>query len=130
MRMIDADAMILHINDIALAASPNDTDSDKEKYRKHIAYETLQECMSIINLYAHEHQETNTASAVRCKECVHCLELPNGAGFTCSAWDMDFYSPAYDAAQYYCADGKRRDDDAKDGTEVRRQKRDDVAYRV
>ena len=58
---------------------------------------------------------------VRCKDCAHCFELVDtdpltpyrhreGAiGFFCQTFDMDFYTPRYDAGTYYCADGKRRE---------------------
>lgn len=55
---------------------------------------------------------------VRCKDCSHCFELAatdpmmpykgGKDGFFCDAFDMDFYTPAYNAATYYCADGVRR----------------------
>ena len=46
---------------------------------------------------------------VRCKDCEHCRVLNDGASFECAEWEMDFYAPRYDAATYYCADGKRRE---------------------
>ena len=66
MRTIDADALILHFNDVALAMSPNDTDGDNEKYRKRIVYETLQEYMSQIDIYAHSNQVTEALNVVYC----------------------------------------------------------------
>lgn len=62
---------------------------------------------------------------VRCKDCVNCFELADTdpltpyehregvPGFFCVAFDMDFYMPAYNAATFYCADGKRRTADDK-----------------
>ena len=52
----------------------------------------------------------DVVSVVRCKDCQFCTMLNNGVGFFCSSWATDFYSPHYDAATYYCADGKRRDE--------------------
>ena len=62
---------------------------------------------------------SDRVDVVRCKDCKHCFELADvdpmlpyhggGNGFFCEAFDMDFYTPAYDAAKYYCADGEGRD---------------------
>ncbi|MBQ3478172.1 MAG: hypothetical protein IJH25_08380 [Clostridia bacterium] len=46
---------------------------------------------------------------VRCKDCQHCRLLNDGVSFECTAWEMDFYAPTYNAATYYCADGKRKE---------------------
>ena len=48
---------------------------------------------------------------VRCKDCQHCRLLNDGVSFECTSWEMDFYAPTYNAATYYCADGKRRGTD-------------------
>lgn len=63
---------------------------------------------------------SDRVDVVRCKDCRHCFELSatdpmtpycGGAdGFFCEAFDMDFYTPHYDAGKYYCADGERRED--------------------
>ena len=45
---------------------------------------------------------------VRCKDCQHCRLLNDGVSFKCTSWEMCFYAPTYNAATYYCADGKRR----------------------
>lgn len=63
----------------------------------------------------------NITSVVYCKDCDNCFELAetdplipyqhrDGAdGFFCTEFDMDFYTPHYNAATFFCADGKRRD---------------------
>lgn len=61
---------------------------------------------------------SDRVDVVRCKDCVYCFELAatdpltpykgGKDGFYCEAFDMDFYMPAYNAATYYCADGKAR----------------------
>ena len=59
---------------------------------------------------------------VLCKDCSRCFDLDgkdpmtpySGKGdgsFYCSAWDMDLHAPHYHADTYFCADGKRREDD-------------------
>ena len=50
---------------------------------------------------------------VRCKDCKHCQPYKQDQGFYCEAWDTDFFTPTYDAATYYCADGIRRDGDVR-----------------
>lgn len=52
---------------------------------------------------------SDMALVVRCRDCKYCTLLPNGNGFTCTEWDVDFYSPHYDAATYFCADGVRKE---------------------
>ena len=42
----------------------------------------------------------------RCKDCANCFILSDGRSFTCNANEIDYYAPAYDAATFYCADGK------------------------
>lgn len=59
---------------------------------------------------------------VLCKDCEHCFELDgkdpmtpySGKGdgsFYCQEWDMDLYAPHYHADTYFCANGKRRDEE-------------------
>ena len=50
---------------------------------------------------------------VRCKDCQECTVWKDGHSFTCNADEMDYYAPTYDAATYYCADGKRRRGDVQ-----------------
>lgn len=46
---------------------------------------------------------------VRCKNCQKCTVWEDGHSFTCNEDEMEYYAPHYDAATYYCADGKRRE---------------------
>ena len=46
---------------------------------------------------------------VRCKDCQKCTVWEDGHSFTCNEDEMEYYAPHYDAATYYCADGKRRE---------------------
>lgn len=48
---------------------------------------------------------------VLCKDCQYCRLLNDGTSFECTNHEVDYYAPHYDAATYYCADGKRRTDD-------------------
>lgn len=52
----------------------------------------------------------DAVSVVRCKDCQKCTVWEDGHSFTCNEDEMDYYAPHYDAATYYCADGKRRKD--------------------
>ena len=45
----------------------------------------------------------------RCKDCKHCTLLDDGVSWSCKAWGMDFYSTAYDAATYYCAEAEPKE---------------------
>ena len=47
---------------------------------------------------------------VFCKHCRKCTIWEDGHSFTCNEDEIDYYAPTYDAATYYCADGKRRDE--------------------
>lgn len=60
-----------------------------------------------------------TGDIVLCKDCDHCFALTavdpmepysGGGDFYCSAFDMDFYSPSYNAETFYCADGVLREE--------------------
>ena len=52
----------------------------------------------------------DAVEVVHCAECVYCQKYNEWGDFYCQRTDTDFYSPAYDAATYYCADGTRRSD--------------------
>jgi hypothetical protein len=47
---------------------------------------------------------------VFCKHCRKCTIWEDGHSFTCNEDEIDYYAPTYDAATFYCADGKRRDE--------------------
>lgn len=47
---------------------------------------------------------------VRCMDCRKCTIWEDGHSFTCNEDEIDYYAPTYDAATYFCADGKRRID--------------------
>jgi molybdenum cofactor biosynthesis enzyme MoaA len=53
----------------------------------------------------------DAVKVVFCKDCEHCRLLNDGVSFECMTFEMDFYAPTYDAATFYCADGKRRKTD-------------------
>ena len=55
----------------------------------------------------------DAVSVVRCKDCQKCTVWEDGHSFTCNEDEMDYYAPHYDAATYYCADGKRRSGDVQ-----------------
>lgn len=48
---------------------------------------------------------------VHCADCVHYQKFNELGDFYCGRTDSDYYSPHYDAATYYCAEGARRGDD-------------------
>ena len=50
----------------------------------------------------------DAAPVVFCKHCRKCTIWEDGHSFTCNKDEIDYYAPTYDAATYYCADGKRR----------------------
>lgn len=54
--------------------------------------------------------DVDAVQVVRCKDCQHCRLLNDGISFECMEQEVDYYAPTYDAATYYCADGKRRDE--------------------
>ena len=46
---------------------------------------------------------------VFCKDCRFCAILRDGKSFSCLSSEIDYYTPRYDAATYFCADGERKE---------------------
>lgn len=46
---------------------------------------------------------------VRCRNCQSCRLLSDGRSFECLEQEIEFYAPHYDAATYYCAEGKLKE---------------------
>lgn len=46
---------------------------------------------------------------VNCKDCKHCRLLNDGISWDCADWEQAFYAPEYNAATWYCANGKRKE---------------------
>ena len=48
MRLIDADALILHLNDYALTESPNDNETTEERRTSEMVYRVIQNCIKAV----------------------------------------------------------------------------------
>lgn len=48
MRLIDADKLILHLNDYALNESPRDNESTGEKRQSKVVYDAIQNCIKAV----------------------------------------------------------------------------------
>lgn len=48
MRLIDADALILHLNDYALTESPNDNETTEERRISEMVYRVMQNCIKAV----------------------------------------------------------------------------------
>lgn len=51
------------------------------------------------------------AEVVYCRECRHRETLQDGESWHCKEWDTEFYAPHYSMDRYFCADGKKKDND-------------------
>ncbi len=65
-KYIDADALIKHLSDYALAESPNDTDSMKDRLIHETAYSAINECINAV-----EEMPTTDVEPVRHGKWVH-----------------------------------------------------------
>ena len=75
-----------------------------EKFKEELKKQLIMEHVPVAMVMA------DLAPVVRCKDCKHCRLLNDHISFECQEWEMAFYAPTYNAATFYCADGKRRDE--------------------
>lgn len=54
---------------------------------------------------------SDRVAVVHCRDCRYCRPLKTTPGFFCERLEKNLYAPHYKDSAWYCADGKRRDND-------------------
>ena len=97
MRLIDADKLLVHLNDCALSASPGGG-SLKAQMIARVEYDTIQNCMKAVEEQPTAYDVENMISEVEVKmkamwyflDC-HSAKCDNESGGACSYCKKDFY---------------------------------------
>lgn len=97
MRLIDADKLLVHLNDCALSASP-DSGSLKDRMIARVEYDAIQNCMKAVESQPTAYDVENMISEVEVKmkamwyflDC-HSAQCDNESGGDCGYCKKDFY---------------------------------------
>lgn len=83
------------------------SEADPDKSAAYNFWLGFEKARATIAELIHNEPAVDAEVVVYCKNCPRCKIYGDGHSFSCSEYETDFYAPAYDAATYFCADGKR-----------------------
>ena len=89
MRLIDADKLLVHLNDCALSASPG-SGSLKDRMIANEEYDAIQNCMKAVEEQPTAYDVENMMAMWYFLDC-HSAQCDNESGGDCSYCKKDFY---------------------------------------